>query len=319
MTEGTILTVTKINAMRQIVYLHILYLRKKSDNPQAFTAFVIDALKVDVKCAQHYIGVAYPSRKFSLEDLRNSFPMLFFDVPSEFAHNLDHRFKVAATAAHNLKTNKLHKIFEKSIITVIEPSKKDIANENSVALIQTGQKAPDYYIVFSQKIHKYMDLKATLKYINRGHIIIISNLEDYNNTVRDVLEAQEILYTKKCLFFSTFIKYILSKDELTWHERNLAVQDFIMKNLDKLNQINPSIIIKEEFILENTKHIKKYDRFVNSKSFISKEVTENTIASILNTDDVAKETYKYQYGVNKNIDKILQTLKEEPFTSFFFK
>jgi hypothetical protein len=92
-----------------------------------------------------------------------------------------------------------------------------------------------------------------------------------------------------------------------------------MKNIAKLTGINPSIIIKEEFVLENAKHIKKYDRFVNSKSFISKEVTENTIVSILNTDDVAKETYKYQYGVNKNIDKIVQALKEEPFTSFFFK
>jgi hypothetical protein len=317
MNEGTILTVNKINAMRQIVYLHILYLRKKSDNPQAFTDFVIDALKVDVKCAQHYIGIAYPSRKFSLEDLRDSFPMLFFEVPSESAHNLDYRFKVAATAAHNLKTNKFHKIFEKSTITVIEPSKKDL--ENTVALIQTGQKAPDYYILFPQKIHKYMDLKATLKYINRGHIIIINNVEDYNNAVKDVLEAQEILYTKKCPFFSTYIKYTLSKDDLTWHERNVAIQDFIMKNIAKLTEINPSIIIKEEFVLENAKHIKKYDCFVNSKSFISKEVTENTIASILNTDDVAKETYKYQYGVNKNIDKIVQALKEEPFTSFFFK
>jgi hypothetical protein len=311
--NGTVLNVNQIIAMRHIAHLHVTFLKNNKDTVESFNLFMLQALKIDFKCAQHFIGSAYPKRKSLLQDLITIYPGVQHQVPLESSFKLDYKYNIATACAYLLKTNKNHNMFRTASITVLEPSKEDLNTVESLSMVQTGQRSPDLCIIFDRGCLKFMDFKASLRYINKGHIVFITNENEYDSIVKRTLIEQQVLYKKLCPLLSNALKLELDKTDITWHQRNCNIQDFILMNLEKIKDINPSLIFKEDSLYEGTtqKKISKYDQYVSSKSFIDTTTTEETLVSLISTDDKALAMYNTSSGINSNIKKALLKISLE--------
>lgn len=300
LTSGTILTPIQVENYRKITYLFTKYAKMNDQTPNSFFKFLEKALSIDVKCTQHFINATYPTKKYSLSDLQECYPDFTYEIPHQKINTLDYKFSVSAIAAYLLKKKAFPETLRNIKISLLEPENSYI--KDAVAIKQTGQTAPDYKLKISEDLTKYYDLKATLHAINKGHLILIGDFKIYEELVEKLLNEQRIFYGLRYPKLSALIGNLITEDQLSWHDRNKITQEFIMNDMELLKIINPTMIFTTDLLEHhNTKINKNFDKYINTRSFLDKEATENTIASWMKEDDSIIEFYSRQQGHNKNI------------------
>lgn len=290
----------------KILLNHNIFLRKGDISVKAFLDFTLKAAMINAKQTQVFLNVAYEKRTFFLEELR----ML---CPNIEINSADHTDRVDISTFFTAVNGVLFKkqaFFSAGTLKVLTPPTNTDKEVWPEALTQTKQPYPDYIYILDMKTStwKYYDLKSTISFVNRGHILGVSNKEEYERIICRLMLDQRDLYKQ----YPEIQQYIieLQKDEtLSWSERNTSLQQFYFENAQKYPDINPSMVFQNELLYEIQKQKvpASLQGIITQDALINKINTQKLIQKSLDVaGPEAKMTYMKTFGNNPNIMKALQ-------------
>jgi len=286
---GTILSGPEKEALAKILYLKKNMLKNGALNDDNMVDFAMHSIIISPKIAQHVITTAFPQYTAPLSLMQKKFPHIKFSVTNNNSLVTWDQI-LASCGMHHKNINPIFK--EGKITSLANKDISTIATKTSKAYQNTHQAEPDYlyeyYNIDGQQIwSRYYDWKTGHISPNNGHILGTADVTLYEQLSEELLKKQFKFYRSHDLI-NDFLDTIINKDtHITWGQRNLFFQEFLLKNMDKLSQdINPSFIFKTNLFVnaEHAWHGKKYKFFESSISINAlenKSSTDDTIAKAL--------------------------------------
>lgn len=314
----------EFKAFANIVNNHNKLLKTDVQTPEAFFQFSVEMLALHPKYFQHFLVVTYPTRLYSLIDVKNAFPEvnIIKDIHSLY---IDNSLLVSVINASLLKKQFY---FKKGTLQALEPPKTGHDKIQSLVEFQnTGQKFPDYAFMYifneKTKLWRYYDQKTSTDIhaisVTQGHVIGVGVAEietkKYEEIIEYLITHQYKHYQKLEITVADFIHDLLNKTDLSWSARNLILQEFYLNNLHKYPKLNPTLVFQHEAFSNSYSSkgtLKHLETFINSDVVSSKGHTENAIARIIHQQGPkATENYLKESGHNKNIVATLKDLLNE--------
>lgn len=234
---------------------------------------------LDPQICQQITTVTYPKLEFPLDKVRAYLPDI---VLHSHTNKMNWDQLLSAINFHHVKSQSF---FKQGTLYSLGNQNIHVAH-TQIQKMQTGQRDPDALYQFDRKTsiwYRYYDWKTGNLKSDSGHVYATSDEAQFEEMSEYILKKQAIIYCHNPLL-GEFLKTLKNKSDITWGQRNLEFQEYLLSVMHKLpTHITPSLVFKTSLVYDadHAQSFKPFEGIVNLNSFCDVPTSQGTVAKAL--------------------------------------